>query len=70
MGAVSSLQARAEQHVPKRAVSERIDRVLLHPVFGFAIFLVVMLVVFQALFSWADPAIRLVELGPKAKARC
>jgi ferrous iron transport protein B len=45
----------------KRPSSERVDRVLLHPVFGFVIFIGVMLVVFQALFSWADPAIVVVE---------
>ena len=56
-----SIHTQVEQHLPKRAASERIDRVLLHPLYGFAIFLLVMLVVFQALFSWADPAIRLVE---------
>ena len=37
----------------KRQASERIDWVLLHPVWGFATFLAVMLVVFQSLFSWA-----------------
>lgn len=42
-------------------VSQRIDRVLLHPVFGFLIFLGMMFVVFQSLFSWADPAIGFVE---------
>jgi len=42
-------------------LTERIDAVLLHPVSGFVTFLVVMLVVFQALFAWADPAIGLVE---------
>ena len=42
-------------------LTERIDSVLLHPVSGFATFLVVMLVVFQALFAWADPAITLIE---------
>jgi ferrous iron transport protein B len=30
--------------------------VLLHPVYGFAVFLAIMLVVFQSLFAWADPA--------------
>lgn len=45
----------------KRPSSERVDRVLLHPIFGFVIFIGVMLVVFQALFSWADPAIVVVE---------
>lgn len=42
-------------------LTERIDSVLLHPVSGFATFLAVMLVVFQSLFAWADPAIALVE---------
>jgi ferrous iron transport protein B len=41
--------------------TDRIDRVLLHPAIGFAAFLVVMGLVFQSLFSWADPAIRLIE---------
>ena len=44
-----------------RTLTERLDRVFLHPVFGFAIFLLVMLVVFQSLFSWADPAIDAIE---------
>lgn len=51
----------ADLHPPKRAVSERVDRVLLHPVFGFTIFIALMLVMFQALFSWADPAITAIE---------
>ncbi len=42
-------------------VTERIDRVLLHPVTGFATFLFVMFVVFQSLFAWADPAIGMIE---------
>jgi ferrous iron transport protein B len=55
------LYAEAEHHPPKRALSERLDRVLLHPVFGFALFIVVMCLIFQALFSWSDPAIGLIE---------
>jgi ferrous iron transport protein B len=56
------LVRRSLSHPPKRKTSERIDRVLLHPLYGFLIFVSLMLVVFQALFSWSDPAIRLVEL--------
>lgn len=41
--------------------TERWDRVLLHPVWGLAIFVIVMLVVFQSLFSWTDPAITAIE---------
>jgi ferrous iron transport protein B len=50
-------------YAPSRVavLTERIDAVLLHPVSGFATFLAVMLVVFQALFAWADPAIRFIE---------
>jgi ferrous iron transport protein B len=59
--ALESLYARVERHPPKRRSSERVDRVLLHPIGGFAIFLGAMLVLFQALFSWSDPAIRLIE---------
>ena len=55
------LYRRLERHPRKRALSERADRVLLHPVWGFALFVLVMLVVFQSLFTWSDPAISLVE---------
>jgi len=55
------IYGRRQQHPPKRASTDALDRVLLHPVLGFAAFLLVMLIVFQALFSWADPAIGLVE---------
>ena len=41
--------------------TELVDRVLIHPVWGFAVFLVLMFLIFQSLFSWADPAISLVE---------
>ncbi|MGC4094834.1 MAG: ferrous iron transport protein B [Polyangiaceae bacterium] len=56
-----TLYARVDAHPPKRLLSARVDRVLLHPVLGFAAFLLVMLVVFQALFSWSDPAISAIE---------
>ncbi len=54
------------EQAPKPATlstSDRIDRVLLHPVFGFAAFIAIMFVVFQALFSWSDPAISAIEGG-------
>jgi ferrous iron transport protein B len=56
-----SLYQRANLHPPKRRTSERIDRVLLHPGFGFLIFVALMVLLFQALFSWSDPAIGLIE---------
>ncbi|MEZ4236108.1 MAG: ferrous iron transport protein B [Myxococcota bacterium] len=44
-----------------RSVTERIDKVLLHPVAGPVVFFAVMALAFTALFSWADPLIGLVE---------
>jgi ferrous iron transport protein B len=62
------LYPRLEAHPKKRKTSERVDRVLLHPVFGFAIFIGLMLLMFQSLFSWSDPAIRLIEAGTSLSA--
>ncbi len=55
------LYRKLDRHPKKRHLSERADRVLLHPVWGFALFVLVMLIVFQSLFSWSDPAISLIE---------
>lgn len=41
--------------------THRIDSVLTHRVWGAMVFATVMFVVFQALFSWAEPAIALIE---------
>jgi ferrous iron transport protein B len=42
--------------------TERADRVLTHRVWGFAVFAVVMLLLFQALFTWSEPAIATIEV--------
>ncbi len=44
-----------------RSLTDRIDAVLVHPAWGFLLFLVIMTVLFQGLFSWSDPAIGVVE---------
>lgn len=49
------------QRAPDRRRTERVDRVLIHPVWGFGVFLAIMFLLFQSLFAWADPAIGLVE---------
>ena len=46
---------------PDRSLTISIDRVLLHRVFGFAVFLGVMAVMFMALFAWSEPAIDAVD---------
>jgi len=45
----------------RRTLTDRVDSVLLHPVAGFGVFLLTMLVVFQSLFSWSDPFITVIE---------
>lgn len=43
------------------SLSEKVDSILLNPWSGFPLFLLAMGIVFQALFSWADPAIGWIE---------
>ncbi|XWW44198.1 ferrous iron transport protein B [Fibrella sp. USSR17] len=43
--------------------SQRIDRVLLHPVWGYVIFTLILLLVFQAIFSWATPLVDAIDEG-------
>jgi ferrous iron transport protein B len=54
-----------EQQIEAPAMirSARIDRVLTHRVLGPLVFLTVMALVFQSLFSWADPLVGLIESG-------
>lgn len=56
----------AEAVVMPRSTDVRddaLDRVLLHPVAGLAILAVLMFLVFQAVFSWAEPFMGLIEEG-------
>lgn len=43
--------------------TDRIDRVLLHPVAGVLILLAVLFLMFQAVFSWATPLMDMITLG-------
>lgn len=43
--------------------ADRVDAVLLHPLWGFLLFIGVMAVVFQGLFSWSEPAIGAIEVA-------
>ncbi|MFG6466687.1 ferrous iron transporter B [Roseateles sp. BYS87W] len=43
--------------------SDRVDQVLLHPVGGTAILAVLLFLLFQAVFSWAEPPKDLIEAG-------
>lgn len=41
----------------------RLDAVLLHPVAGLIVLLAILLLIFQAVFSWAIPAMNLIDLA-------
>ncbi|HEY4311475.1 MAG TPA: ferrous iron transport protein B [Pirellulales bacterium] len=43
--------------------SDRLDRILTHRLWGTAIFALTMVIVFQAVFSWAEPAQNLIDEG-------
>ncbi|MDB4985705.1 MAG: Ferrous iron transport protein, partial [Myxococcaceae bacterium] len=42
-------------------LTQRVDAVLIHPIWGFLLFLLFNLVLFQALFSWSEPMIGGIE---------
>lgn len=46
---------------PSRRLTARIDRVVLHPVLGPLILLALLFVIFQAVFSWAEAPIAMIE---------
>jgi ferrous iron transport protein B len=48
-------------HAPDRGRTEKVDRILIHPMFGFLIFIVLMLGLFQGLFTGMDPLMRAIE---------
>ena len=54
-------QAVRPPDLPPPRWTDRIDAVLTHRVAGIVVFALVMLALFQALFSWSEPAIALIE---------
>ncbi|PZU23117.1 MAG: ferrous iron transport protein B [Shinella sp.] len=59
-----ALIARSVRHPPKPdTLTTRIDSVLLHPVAGLLILLALLFFMFQAVFSWAQPFMDLIETG-------
>ncbi|MDE1939011.1 MAG: ferrous iron transporter B, partial [Alphaproteobacteria bacterium] len=56
---------RAAVHMPAKpdSLTTRLDSVLLHPVAGLAILFVILFVMFQAVFSWAQPVMNLISAG-------
>lgn len=53
------IQSPINQH--KRSWTKRIDQLVSHPVLGSLLFVMVMAMVFQAVFSWATPLMNLID---------
>jgi len=49
-----------DQHTPELP-SDRVDRIVLHPVFGPILLAVLLFLLFQAVFSWAEPPKELIQ---------
>jgi ferrous iron transport protein B len=47
----------------KEDVSTRIDKVLLHPLWGYVVFFVILFLIFQAIFAWASYPMDLIDAG-------
>jgi ferrous iron transport protein B len=45
------------------SLTEKIDRILVHRVWGYAIFLGILLLIFQSIFAWATHPMDLIEAG-------
>jgi len=58
------------QDVPStlRRLTDAVDRVLIHPAAGFVIFLVIMALLFESLFTWSQPLIEGVDGAVSAVA--
>ncbi len=57
------MAAAVKQPTKPHTTTSRIDAVLLHPVAGLVILLGLLFVMFQAVFSWAAPAMDLISAG-------
>ncbi|HOB33051.1 MAG TPA: FeoB small GTPase domain-containing protein, partial [Verrucomicrobiota bacterium] len=55
-----------EQHAPGETLSDRLDRVLTHKVWGTAIFIAIMALMFQSVFTFATIPMDLIESGINA----
>jgi ferrous iron transport protein B len=64
-GWIRQLTQRCVRRPAKRVIpwTDRIDRILTHRIWGTLLFLGVMFVMFQAIFTWAKPLMKLISWG-------
>ncbi len=57
---------RGKQSQSRRSFDEKIDRVFMHPFWGYAIFVFTMMVLFQAIFAWVQAPMDWIRSGMNA----
>jgi ferrous iron transport protein B len=68
-GWVESVLASVLHRRPGRSrITDAVDRIVLHPLAGTALFAAVMLLFFQLIFAWAQPAMDAIDAGVSAAA--
>ena len=45
----------------KTTLTEKIDKILMHPILGYAIFLAILLLIFQAVYTWSGPLMDFID---------
>jgi ferrous iron transport protein B len=64
--AESILEHVVRTRVGPHRFTDRIDRIVLHPVWGIVLFVAVMVTFFQLIFTWATPAMDAIDAGVAA----
>lgn len=50
-----------EDTVHKKTVTEKLDSILTHKIFGLLIFIAIMAIMFQSIYTWASPLMNLID---------
>jgi ferrous iron transport protein B len=62
---LSAVSARCSQKYEKAqnplAFSQKVDKILMHPFWGYSIFLLILLLIFNAIFQWAEIPMEFIE---------
>lgn len=57
----TQLSACMTQNPPKTTLEQKVDKILTHKVWGYVIFLFILFVIFQAIFTWAEYPMNAIE---------
>ncbi|RYF64118.1 MAG: ferrous iron transporter B, partial [Cytophagaceae bacterium] len=52
-----------QRPIGKPTWTQKLDRILLHPIWGYTIFALILLLIFQAIFAWAAPFMDGIDAG-------